>query len=1315
MSQKKIIKKIDEKKNTIDDLNITETKVPKTRKAKQISMLEHAKKKSMWSGSKNTQTIESYVLSDDKDGVDGVGNGKIFVLQDLKYPPALLKIIDETIVNAIDHHTHYPDKVTEIKISLNSDGIISVYNDGPGIPVEKTTNINGVEMYTPQLIASEFLAGDNLDDDGDNIKGGTNGIGLKLVSAFSDWMKLETVDNINCIKYFQTFLDGLTKIEEPILETITKKTKSYTVITFKPNYAEFKLDISKFYSTLHNILQTRAWQAAAYTSAKVYYNNKLIPLKSFGEFCQMFSENEIYETTMTVDSGTSRKSDNNYVWDACFAISDGKEQHMSIVNGVYMPKGGTHIKHIQNQLVENLKERVEKEIKKTGVKFNRNYITNNVFVFMKGCIPSPEFLSQTKEAISDPIEKFSKYRVDESDWKKIWALLEPAIINAFLKKSMGEIKTRANRGKVNVPKYKEARYCRDAKKCKNCGLVITEGDSATGTVNAGLLNKKELVKTSPNFNYDWFGVFGIQGVPINALKESAIESEFGKKKKRGKGQSEDDTETILRRSKKESAINKESNKDSESKKESKKDSESKKESKTKTTKKKAKDDLELPPKRIPNQKLKSNERIESLIKVLGLDYNKTYALNEIGEKEWKTLRYGFIVGLMDQDLDGFNIFGLVSTFIMAYWPSLVKRNFIRRINTPVLRFYPKNKKKDTVKEFYSEKDARIWMDKVGEDHVKTKYTPKYYKGLAAHDQGKKEVTQMFKYIDDKICTYILDEEALQTMHVYYGDDTKPRKKALATPVNREPIEGLEIPISQHFEIDTKSYQRDNIVRKLLNLVDGFVSSRRKVFYVARRNGHKEIKVAGLASDAVKYANYHHGEVSLEQTIVRMAQGYPGARNLPLLLPCGNFGSKAKGYKDYGASRYIHTMINYRLADKLFRKEDEFILEYEVDDGERYEPKYYVPIIPYVLCENNELPATGWAISIHARDVFSIIKNTRDMISGKITKCKKLPLWNKDFKGTVRKYKNRDYYVGVYEHDAEENTIHITELPPGTYSEAYCFGSDAGKIKKEKSEKKTEKKKKEGKGISSKALIEDIEDNTSTEEGVDITIKLKQGAYEEITDEESKYGNDVFDAFEEYFELKEPIYNRINLVNEHGEVIEYKSYEKVFDDWYVFRKHLYETRVEREKILVDLEIQMLKNMQKFSEKHDEYNITNKTQEETAVKILKREKYKIFNHSILDSPKFTDVKDLIRLITSETEGANYDYILKMSYRDLTENAYLKRQKKIEELEERLVYLSDDDGLFSGAKIWLKELDELEKAINGGIESNWFYGDNDYTFDD
>jgi DNA topoisomerase-2 len=1241
----------------------------KLRKHKQIGMREHIKKRSMWAGSKSNQSIDTYTLDEIFDKHTNKTE-YVFKPDTLKFPPALFKMIDEIIVNAIDHYVSYPKHVNEIRINISTDGVISVYNDGPGITIEKTKNISGISMYTPQLIFSEFLAGSNLDDDEikERVVGGQNGLGAKITAVFSKYFTIETTDIINKKNYVQTFSNGLQIIGDPIIKPLSScdkhMKKSHTKISFLPDYTEFKLKANIFYPTLFKIAQARSWQAAAYTGINIYFNDKKIPLEGFPEFCQMFSEFEIFSSIMN-------KPDNKYPWEVCIGLTDGKERQISMVNGVFIQSGGTHIKHIQNHLVLNLRDRIEKELRKSKVKFNKNLLLNNLFIFMKGSIPNPEFLSQTKDAISSPLELFKDYQIPDMHWAKIWSLVQPAVMASFLKKQLGDIKLRTNRGRVDVPKYREANYCRNPKKRHECGLIITEGDSATGTAHTGLLSK-----ASHGFNYDYFGVFGIQGVPVNALKESI---EFGKKR------------NTIPKKKSDNYISSKSTKTS---------SKSTKTS-SKSTKTSSINDEESTI-RYPNRKLLENERICSLMKVTGLDFNKSYSQNDIGDKEFKTLRYNYIAGLTDQDLDGYNIFGLLSVLILTYWPGLVSRGFLRRIYTPLIRAYPKNRKL-LVKEFYTENDAKKWIEEVGEAKVKNLYTFKYYKGLGSHKEAFKEVTNMFKNIENKLYTYILDENAIKNMHIYYGSDTTPRKLVLSTNVSREPVVGLELPMSQQFEIDTKMYQRDNILRKLLSAIDGFVGSRRKVFFTARKIGNREIKVQGLAGETVAKANYHHGEASLEQTIVRMAQAYPGARNLPLLQPLGNFGSRDKGYKDYAASRYIYTTLNYKLADKLFRKEDEFILDYEMDDGIRYEPKYYVPVIPYVICENNELPATGWAICTHARDIISIFKNVRDMINGKIKKCRKLPIWNKDFIGETRVYNNRMYYIGLYEYDDVNNTVHITELPPSKYSYSYCNGSDEVRKKAIDNSKK---------GMRSKEWIDDIDDNT-TIHGIDITIYLKDGAYEAI---EKSHGNENFDCFEEYLELKEAIYDRINLINNNNEVVEYTTYENVFDDWFAFRKNLYGIRVEREIVINDLMIKMLINMQRFSISHDDYNITSKTSESKASSIISDHKYDIFNKSMLENPKFTSVIGLKRIIISAAEGATYDYLLTMNYKDLTEESYIKRQKKIDDLKERQTYLlADDKSLFKGASIWLKELGELETSIIDGIASDWFYGENIYNFED
>ena len=205
----------------------------KKKKIKQIDMKEHIKKRSMWAGSKSNQVQEVYLLSEYEDQYSGEKH-KIFKSEEVKYPPALYKIIDEIAVNSVDHYVNNMKEVTEIKFNLYDDGSISVYNNGPGIHIEETKNIQGVTMYTPQLIFSEFLAGSNLDDieETERIVGGQNGLGAKITAVFSDYLTIETLDTISKIKYTQTFRNGLDIVEAPELIKIKKKSESYTCIRF---------------------------------------------------------------------------------------------------------------------------------------------------------------------------------------------------------------------------------------------------------------------------------------------------------------------------------------------------------------------------------------------------------------------------------------------------------------------------------------------------------------------------------------------------------------------------------------------------------------------------------------------------------------------------------------------------------------------------------------------------------------------------------------------------------------------------------------------------------------------------------------------------------------------------------------------------------------------------------------------------------------------------------------------------------------------------------------------------------------------------
>ena len=99
----------------------------------------------------------------------------------------------------------------------------------------------------------------------------------------------------------------------------------------------------------------------------------------------------------------------------------------------------------------------------------------------------------------------------------------------------------------------------------------------------------------------------------------------------------------------------------------------------------------------------------------------------------------------------------------------------------------------------------------------------------------------------------------------------------------------------------------------------------------KRNLTKEIKVAQLSGYASEHSAYHHGEVSLQSTIIGMAQNFVGSNNINLLEPNGQFGTRLLGGKDSASPRYIFTKLS-NITPLLFPKADMPLLNYLNDDG-----------------------------------------------------------------------------------------------------------------------------------------------------------------------------------------------------------------------------------------------------------------------------------------------------------------------------------------------------------------------------------------------
>jgi hypothetical protein len=165
-------------------------------------------------------------------------------------------------------------------------------------------------------------------------------------------------------------------------------------------------------------------------------------------------------------------------------------------------------------------------------------------------------------------------------------------------------------------------------------------------------------------------------------------------------------------------------------------------------------------------------------------------------------------------------------------------------------------------------------------------------------------------------------------------------------VQKNEKETFVLSVSRHLQIETKLYQLDNIQRKIIHNIDGLNPSRRKCLAGARlkfRNKNDPIKIFQLGGYITEQMHYHHGDASLNKTLIGMAQSFVGANTYPLIKEKGQFGTRNMGGDDHGSPRYINANLNKTLVFALFPAEDDYILKYKFEDGHRAEPEYFVPL------------------------------------------------------------------------------------------------------------------------------------------------------------------------------------------------------------------------------------------------------------------------------------------------------------------------------------------------------------------------------------
>ena len=665
------------------------------------------------------------------------------------------------------------------------------------------------------------------------------------------------------------------------------------------------------------------------------------------------------------------------------------------------------------------------------------------------------------------------------------------------------------------------------------------------------------------------------------------------------------------------------------------------------------------------KQLSDNEEINNLKKIVGLRMGVNYLVDD----NFNQLRYGRILILTDQDVDGSHIKGLFMNFVHCTWPSLLQRqNFITSLSTPIVKAF----KGKHVKIFYNLSEYDNWKELDEANGYKTKY----YKGLGTSTSD--EAKDYFVDIEDKLINYfwqnvtkesqkvseeeVSEEENKELIKEKIHPDNNAitlafekhraddRKKWLMLYDKNEIIkyENKKVSYSDFIHYDFKHFSIDDNKRSLPSILDGLKPSQRKILYGAFLRGldKDEVKVSQLAGFVSDKAAYHHGEMSLNGAIIGMAQNFVGSNNINILKPNGQFGTILRGGKDAASPRYIWTKFE-DLTTKIFMVDDEPILTKQYDDGMPIEPETYAPIIPMILINGTKGIGTGFSTTIPPFNPKDIVKSIRNKINGKAIET--LKPWWQGFTGSITDNKNDMSFETSYtvsgKWKIKGNKLIITELPIGEWTSDY----------KEFLEKMLQEKKDNPfKGY--------IDNNTDTK--VYFELEFEDDFLEELDSIK----------IEKMFHLNKRFsLGNMHLYNYNGTITRYETIYDIINEFYDVRLELYQKRKDNKLENLESNLKLISLKVKFILLiiNKKLEINNKKKSEIEEKLIEL--------------KFIKISD------------SYNYLLSMPIYNLT-------QEKIEELKKQENEKQTEYDILVKMKphdLWLIDLDDFENAYDSWIK--------------
>jgi DNA topoisomerase-2 len=894
-----------------------------------LTQIEHIlKRPDTYIGDTKLQKEKQYIFQDNR-----------IIKKEINYPPGLMKIFDEILVNARDHYVNDPTCDT-IKVNIDiSNNEISVMNNGKGIDIEIHQEH---KIYVPELIFGHLLTSTNYDDTEKRTTGGRNGYGAKLTNIFSTFFSIETVDGNRKRKFYQEFRNNMGEKDEPIITELKARPTTYTKIVFKPDLQKFGLE--NLTDDIVSLLTRRVYDIAGiHQKIKVFFNDKKIEANTFKKYIDFYDFGELKierldvaldettvaeDDTISIDSSTNKEKKNDIIYEeindrwkvaVMYHPTYGHES-ISFVNGICTYNGGNHVDYVLNNIIDKLKTIITKKHK--DITFKPQMIKDNLIIFIDCIIENPSFTSQTKETLKTKSSEFgSKCDLSDKFIKKLstTGIFDQVLMmakikeQAILKKTDGKKTTRV----LGLPKLEDCSLAGTKHSCE-CKLILCEGDSA----------KSMIMSARTVIGSEKYGIFPLRGKLLNvreANSKQLLENEEITAIKKILG---------IQHGKEYQNTN----------------------------------DL-----RYGGIILLTDQDADAY-HIRGLLINAIHYMcpSLINLNNFITCLNTPIVKATNNKTKK-----IISFYNLIEYDEWKETNNIKDYTIKYYKGLGSSNKNEACEYFANIEDKLVYYTTTEQDYptvVQKLYNDPVIEAITLAFQKNRADDRkkwLLNYNSNKVI--INKENKISIPHFIHNE--------LIQFSNYDNIRSIP-NICDGFKPVQRKILYGCIKKKLFNPKD-------------------EMKVSQLSGFISSLTSYHHGDTSMMMSIINMAQNFVGSNNVNLLFPSGQFGSRVLLGADHASPRYIFTFLN-KVTRFIFREEDDMILKYLDDDGVQIEPEHFYSIIPMILCNGCTGIGSGFSTEIACYNPLEIVDNLKYMMEGEYEpkEPKNLKPWYNKFKGKI---------------------------------------------------------------------------------------------------------------------------------------------------------------------------------------------------------------------------------------------------------------------------------------------------------------------------